>query len=82
MAKLADAMLGEIPFLSMFTGYFLNPKYLLNSNAGESHMRVTKQPAFFEGKFQLDKLAEFDQVDELTYLMSFIMMLLLERFRG
>ncbi|MEZ6095296.1 MAG: hypothetical protein R3C03_13870 [Pirellulaceae bacterium] len=82
MAKIGDAMLGEIPVLGVLSGYLFNPKYLLTSTSGQPLMRLSKKPAFLEGKFQVDKLADFDEVDELTYLMSFMMMCLLERMRG
>jgi hypothetical protein len=43
---------------------------------------LTKQPAFFEGKFGLDKLTEISQIEEQRALLSLLMMVLLERTRG
>ena len=43
---------------------------------------MTKEPAFFESIYRVDKLVEYDPVDELRALMSFLMMALLERSRG
>lgn len=83
MAKVADSMLGEVPILGMFSGYFFHPKYVLKAAGTENPLvRVTKQPAMWEGKYSVDKLAELDPVDELRGLMAFLMMLLLERTRG
>ena len=82
MAKVADSLLGEIPVLGMFTGYFFHPKYVLKTPQGQEIFRVTKKPAMFEGKYVIDKLAEVDPVEELRGLMSYLMMLLLERMRG
>lgn len=82
MAKVGDALLGEIPFLSIISGYLFHPKYLLKSTAGQEQLRITKEPAFWEGRYRLDKLAELDPVDELRALMAFLMMSLLERKRG
>ncbi len=83
MAKVADSMLGEVPILGMFTGYFFHPKYIMKSTGQENLLlRVTKQPAMWEGKYTVDKLANLDPVDELRGLMAFLMMLLLERTRG
>ena len=45
-------------------------------------MRMTKHRAFLEGRFEIEKLSEGDEVDELRALMSFLMMALLERQRG
>lgn len=82
MSKVADSLLGEIPVLGAFSGYLFHPKYLLKSVDGQPRLRLTKQPAFFEGKYVLEKLVEYDPVDELRALMAFLMMSLLERTRG
>ena len=82
MAKIGDALLSEIPVLGILTGYFFHPKYLLKSAAGQPLMRMTKHRAFLEGRFEIEKLGEGDEVDELRALMSFLMMALLERQRG
>ncbi len=82
MAKVADSFFGEIPLIGAFSGYLFHPKYLLKSVDGQPLLRLTKMPAFFEGKYVLDKLIEFDPVDELRALMAFLMMSLLERSRG
>jgi len=75
--KVLDGLLSEIPFVSMF----INPAYLVELR-GQTVMRLKKQPAFFEGKFLLEKLGEFSDADEALLLQSVIMMVLLERTRG
>jgi len=80
--KVIDAVIGEIPIVGMFSGYMFHPKYLLSRADGTPVMRLTKQPAFFEGKFSLDKLAEISQGEEQRALLSLLMMVLLERARG
>lgn len=83
MAKVMDSFLGEIPILGMFSGYLFHPKYLLTAAAdGSPKMRLTKQPAMWEGKYTLERMYDFDDVDELRGLMAFMMMALLERGRG
>jgi len=82
MAKVADSLLGEIPLLGMISGYLFHPKYLLTSVDGTPRLRMTKEPAFFEGIFRVDKLVDYDPVDELRALMAFLMMSLLESKRG
>ena len=82
-AKIMDSLLGEIPILSMFTGYLFHPRYLLSSAVDDSpKMRLSKQSALWEGKYNLERMYDFDDVDELRGLMAFMMMTLLERRRG
>jgi len=45
-------------------------------------MRLTKQAAFFEGRFQIDKLTDLTPREELNLFLSFLMLVLLERRRG
>lgn len=80
--KVGDAVFGEIPVLGIFSGYVFNPSYLLTNAAGAPLMRVAKQPAFMEGKFRVEKLAEMSEPDETLAVLSFLMMVLLERRRG
>ena len=81
--KVIDSLLGELPVVGMFTGYFFNPSYLISrTNGGAQIARLQKQPAFFEGIFQLEKLAEMSEGDEAIVLLSFLTMTLLERARG
>ena len=82
MAKVADSFLGDVPVLGLLSGYFFHPKYLLTSTDGQPRLRLTKEPAFLEGRFRIDKLVEYDPVDELRALMAFLMMSLLESKRG
>lgn len=80
--KVGDALLGEVPILGIFSGYLLNPSYLLTDAAGAPLMRLSKQPAFIEGRFRVEKLAEMSEADETRAVLSFLMMVLLERRRG
>ena len=81
-AKVMDGIFGEIPILGMFSGYLFHPKFLVSRNDGTPLLRVEKQPAFFEGKFKIEKLAEMDPTEEMRCFMAVIMMTLLERRRG
>jgi uncharacterized protein YxjI len=81
--KVVDSLVGELPVIGMFTGYFFNPAYIITrANDGSQIARLQKQPAFFEGIFQLEKLAEMSEGDEALVLLSFLTMTLLERARG
>lgn len=80
--KVADSIVSDIPILGMFSGYFLHPSYLASRRDGAPAMRLTKQPAFWEGRFQIEKLAEMSAREELNLFLSFMMLVLLERRRG
>ena len=80
--KVADALFGEVPVLGIFSGYVFNPTYLLTNASGAPLMRLSKQPAFLEGKFSIEKLAELSEPEETRAVLSFLMMVLLERRRG
>lgn len=80
--KVIDAFFTEIPVLGMFSGYVFHPVYLVSRPDGTLVMRMEKQPAFFEGKFLLEKKATLSETEEKRVLLSLIMMLLLERSRG
>ncbi len=82
-AKLMDSLLGEIPILGILTGYLFHPRYVLSSTTDESpKMKLSKQSALWEGKYKLERMYDYDDVDELRGLMAFMMMTLLERRRG
>ena len=80
--KVGDAVFGEIPVLGIFSGYLFNPTYLLTNSAGAPLMRLSKQPAFMEGRFRIEKLADMSETDETRAVLGFLMMVLLERRRG
>lgn len=81
-AKVFDSLLGEVPLLGIFTGFFFHPSYLVSATNGQPIMRLQKQRAFFEGKFHIEQLAQLPPVDETRTLLALIMMVLLERTRG
>jgi uncharacterized protein YxjI len=80
--KVIDALVGEIPVLGMFTGYLFNPAYIIERVDGKPVMRLVKQPAFFEGKFQLSPQMQVTQEEETLCLLGALTMTLLERSRG
>jgi uncharacterized protein YxjI len=80
--KVMDGILGDIPLIGFLTGYFLHPAYIASRPDGTPVMRVQKQPAFFEGKFTIEKLEELTPQEEINLIYSFLMLLLLERDRG
>jgi uncharacterized protein YxjI len=80
--KVIDGLFGEIPIIGVFSGYVFQPAYLVARADGTVVMRMEKKPAFFEGKFAVEKKAPLDMAEEQRILLSLIMMVLLERSRG
>jgi hypothetical protein len=82
MAKILDSFLGEVPIVGMFTGYFIHPKYLATRADGTPVMRLTKQASFLERRFTIELLTTAEEGEQAALMMSFLMMILLERARG
>ncbi len=80
--KVLDGMVGEIPIIGMFTGYFLNPSYIVHDNNGKEIYRLKKMPSFFGRKFQLDQINDIPDREETLVVLSLMMMVLLERAKG
>ena len=80
--KVADSVIGDLPIIGMFSGYFLHPSYQASRSDGQPVMRLTKQPAFWEGRFLIEKTADLTPREELNLFLSFLMLILLERRRG
>ncbi len=80
--KVMDGIVGEIPLVGMLSGYFLNPSYTVKDNGGREYFRLKKMPSLFGRKFQLDRLIDIADEDEALVILSFLMMVLLERERG
>jgi len=80
--KVLDALFCEIPVLGMFSGYVFHPEYLVAREDGTSLMRLKKEPAFFQGKFSIEKLGAMSEEEETRILLGLIMMVLLEKQRG
>lgn len=81
-AKVMDSLLEGIPILGMLTGFLFHPKYLATRTGGQPVMRLTKQAAFFEGRFQIEKLGELSPREELNLILSYMMLVMLERKKG
>lgn len=82
--KLLDALLGGIPIIGAFTGYFLNPKYGVQDLASQRTMlRVTKHRSFLESRFEIERLeTSLGEASEMAVLLAILVMVLLERERG
>jgi hypothetical protein len=80
--KVVDSLIGEIPVLGMFTGYLFHPAYVVTRANGQDVMRFEKQPAFFEGRFVIEKHTHLNEHEEVCALLGCMMVVLLERSRG
>lgn len=86
--KVADALLCEIPFVGLLSGYMFHPKYLVKragaggGGGGMDILRLEKQPAFLEGKFTIERLSPVSDQEETLILLAVMMTVLLERSRG
>jgi hypothetical protein len=81
--KVMDGVIGAIPIVSIFTGYFFHPAYLLSRGEDQpALLRVVKLPALLEGRFRIDAFAGADGPWIDLAVVSLLMMVLLERTRG
>ncbi|RKS97336.1 LURP-one-related/scramblase family protein [Chryseobacterium defluvii] len=80
--KFFDGVVGEIPIIGIFTGYFLNPSYTVKGMDGKEYFKLKKMPSFFGRRFQLDRIIDIDDEEESLVILSLLMMVLLERARG
>lgn len=80
--KVMDGVLGQIPILGFFTGYFFNPSYIVTNEKDEIIVRLKKEASFFGRKFEVSKIKEIDTDDKERIILGLMMMILLERRRG
>jgi len=81
--KVMDSLVGELPIIGLFSGYFFHPQYLATRIAdGAEILRITKQPALLEGKFTVEALSEIEANDQVRLVLATLMLTLLERGRG
>lgn len=82
MVKVVDSIVGDIPVAGMLSAFLFHPKYAATRANGPEVMRLTKQPAFFEERFLVEKLADLTDRKTMNLLLAFLMLVLLERQRG
>jgi len=81
--KVMDGFFGQLPLIGAFAGYFFHPTYhVTRIGTGEPIVRISKQPAFWEGRFTLEQVGEIDEGDQIRVMLATLMMILLERERG
>ncbi|HEX8128151.1 MAG TPA: hypothetical protein VF527_03550 [Pyrinomonadaceae bacterium] len=81
--KVFDSLLGQLPVVGALTGYLFHPAYLVTRPDGTVLLRMEKRPAFFEGKFSVERrAAALAPAEETPALLGMLTMILLERSRG
>ncbi|WP_156308470.1 LURP-one-related/scramblase family protein [Sphingobacterium endophyticum] len=79
--KLWDGLFGELPIVGMLSGYFFNPSYILRNDLDEPMFEIIKEPSFFGRKFKVNKLTD-KEVDDERFVLSLMLMVLMERSNG
>jgi hypothetical protein len=82
IAKVADALVGQIPLVGFITNYLFHPQYLASHSSGPPVMRMTKLPSFWERRFRIDQVGPVSARETLSIILSFFMLSVLERSRG
>lgn len=81
--RFIEGFLGRIPLIGYLIILLINPSYVIRHVDGRLLFRLTKKPAFFEGKFSIDRIeSSVTNEDETRALLSMLMLSLLERSRG
>lgn len=81
--KVIDGLIGDVPVIGFFSGYMFHPRYVVARPGSDDVLfRITKEPAFFEGRYTVERLGAVEETDEQLIVLSLLMMLLLERSRG
>jgi uncharacterized protein YxjI len=80
--KVLDALFSEIPFVGLFTGYLLHPRYDFTDLNGQTLGSITKEPAFFEGRYKLETTNLANPADSELFNVSLMLVTLMQRLRG
>lgn len=81
-AKVADGLFDAIPIVGMLAGYVFHPRYSITRADGSVALRITKQPALFEGRFVMEREGHDDAAAVEVLVVGALMMLVMERDRG
>lgn len=79
--KFWDGLFGELPLIGILSGYIFNPAYILRNDQDEPVFEIVKEPSFFGRKFTVNKLTQ-REVDDERFVLSLMLMVLIERRNG
>ena len=81
--RFMDSLIGEVPVLGIFSGYFFNPVYnITRASDGALVMQLIKERALLETGYRMEQLNPLDASEELSVLLGGLTTMILERFRG
>lgn len=79
--KVVDGVVGELPIIGWVASMFINPTYTVTFR-GVPTLHLVKKPSMLERHFEVRRLADVQESDEMLLLASMVMMLLLVRGTG
>lgn len=82
LTRFFDNIFSQIPLVGALSGYIFQPSYIVKRESGEEVMRLSKQPALWEGVFKMDLLAVLSPAEQESLMLSLFMTVLLERQSG
>jgi uncharacterized protein YxjI len=82
LTRFFDNIFSQIPLLGALSGYIFQPTYIVKRESGEEVMRLSKQPALWEGVFKMELLATLSNAEQESLMLSLFMTVLLERQSG
>lgn len=80
--RFLDGLFSQLPILGLLSGYVFNPSYLVQDADGQTVLRMKKQPALFEGLFKMETFRPLLVQEQKRLMLSMMMVILLERYRG
>lgn len=85
LTRFFDGLFGQIPVIGLLSGYLFQPAYEVSRPGGETVMTLTKKPALFEGRFDIELTGAGGPLllrESSQLMLSLMMLVLLERNRG
>ncbi|MEQ1536608.1 MAG: hypothetical protein ABL923_12110 [Burkholderiaceae bacterium] len=82
LTRFFDNIFSQIPLLGALSGYIFQPSYIVKRESGEEVMRLSKQPALWEGIFKMEQLVMLSHAEQESLMLSLFMTVLLERQSG
>jgi uncharacterized protein YxjI len=80
--RMLDSLFESIPIIGALSGYLFHPTYLVKRVNNTIVMKLKKQPAMWEGRYELSEVVPVNDQEKTLLTLSVVMMTLLERSRG
>lgn len=82
LVRFLDNLVGNIPLINLFTGYVLNPTYIVSRIGGGEVLRMVKRPSLLETHFGINQSGPLSPSEQVCGLLGLMMIILMERTRG